>query len=284
MLYGLKENSMTLTSIGEKNIHAFAPLMQGISPEDVRFSIGAVEDDRAVGVCMFDVLDEALVLDYIYVLKEYRRKGIGSAMLKGFIEEIKAAEPTAIHINFPDVSKDLMGFFTAMDFKLMPEGKAYRIKAEDILDTEVFNRVTSQKINHRIERLFDITEKEKKSIWDSFEKAELDADIIDNRTLSKDLSLVAFDKDEDTPEALVLCEEDESSVSILFIVNFRHDTKALLDIIHALKDAVLVKKGTDCDLVFVTMDEKMEEFAKTLVGEEDEFKSVGYIMSGVLML
>ncbi len=275
---------MTLTGIGEKNISAFAPLMSGFSLDDVSIAVGAIHDDKAVGVVLLDAVDEALMLDYIYVVPEYRRKGIATDMLWGVIYEISSAEPAALHVNYPESSEALHGFFLSMGFKLYRDGRSYRIPAADILDTPAFKKVTSAKVKHRISRLSDMTNKEENDIKKAFEAARLKSNVIDNRSLSDELSLVAFDGETDEPEALVLCEEGDKIVSIVFLVSFKHDMVALADIIHALKDAILEKKGDDCDILFVTMDEKMEAFAKTLVGEEDDFVSTGPVISGILML
>ncbi len=275
---------ITLTGIGKENVAAFEPLMFGVSPEDVRLSVGAIVDDQAVGVAMFDFLDDALMLDHIYVAEKYRRSGIASKMIWDTIDALLPAKPSALHVNYPETSEDLDGLFNSLGFKIFRDGKAYRIPAGDILDTPAFKKVTSGQIKHRISKVKDILNKEKQVIWQAFEKAELDADLIENKSLSEDLSLIAFDGESGDPESIVLCQESEKEVSILYLVNFKHDTIALVDIIHALTDAIVEKKGPDCDVLFVTMDEKMETFAKTLVGEEDEFESSGAVISGIRLL
>ena len=56
---------MTLTGIGKNNIKAFEPLMGGYTLGDIKIAVGAIQDDRAAGVLLFDILDDALMLDYI---------------------------------------------------------------------------------------------------------------------------------------------------------------------------------------------------------------------------
>ena len=274
---------MTLTGIGKNNIKAFEPLMGGYTLGDIKIAVGAIQDDRAAGVLLFDILDDALMLDYIYVLPDFRKKGVATEMLKGFINEVGDPEPAAIHVNYPESAGDLHGFFSSMGFKLFRDGSSYRIPAADILDTPAFNKVISGKPKHRLSRLKDITNKEKNDIKKAFENARLDSDIVDDKAISGDLSVIAFDGVSDEPEAMVLCEDGKDVVSILYLVNFRHDTLALVDIIHGLKAAIIEKNGGKCDLLFVTMDEKMEAFAKTLVGDEDEFESKGAVISGIYM-
>ncbi len=273
-----------LTGIGKENVKSFEPLMLGFSPEDEKLSVGAIVDDKAVGVALFDFLDESLMLDHIYVAEKYRRSGIATKMILDTIDALRPARPSALHVNYPETSEDLHGLFLSLGFKLFRDGKSYRIPAKDILDTPAFNKVTSGKIKHRISKVKDIIKKEKNTIWQAFENANLDADLIENRSLSEDLSLVAFDGESGDPESIVLCQESENEVSILYLVNFKHDTIALVDMIHALSDAIVEKKGEDCDILFVTMDDKMEAFARTLVGEEDEFGTAGAVISGIMMI
>ncbi len=275
---------ITLTGIGKENVEAFEPIMFGISTEDEKLSVGAIVDDTAVGVAMFDFLDEAIMLDHIYVSEKYRRSGIATKMIVDTVNALAPAGPSALHVNYPEAAEDLHGLFLSLDFKIFRDGKSFRIPAKAILDTPAFNKVTSGKIKHRISKVKDIIKKEKHVIWQAFEKADLDADIIENKSLSEDLSLIVFDGESGEPQSIVLCQESEKEVSILYLVNFQHDTMALVDIIHALSDAIVEKKGDDCDILFVTMDEKMETFAKTLVGEEDEFETTGAVISGILMI
>ncbi len=85
---------MKLTSIDESNLDAFSFLMPGIELAEEELYVGAIEDDRAVGAAVLSGNSELISVEYIYVLEDYRKKGIGSAMVT---ESAKAME--AKHIS-----------------------------------------------------------------------------------------------------------------------------------------------------------------------------------------
>ena len=78
---------MELTGIGVENLEAFRPLMGGRGLESSRVALGAICDGRPAGTAMFTDIDDALMLDHIYVSPDHRRQGTGRAMVKGFLEE-----------------------------------------------------------------------------------------------------------------------------------------------------------------------------------------------------
>ena len=73
---------MEFTKIVKENRDAFQPLLFGAELSDYAFALGAVEEDEAAGVVLFNYLDDALMLDYIYVSDKVRRRGIGTALVE----------------------------------------------------------------------------------------------------------------------------------------------------------------------------------------------------------
>ena len=71
---------MQLTRVDKENYDGFAPLTFGKNIEDFDVVIGAIEDETAVAIAMFNIVEEVLMLDYIYVDEDYRRRGIASEM------------------------------------------------------------------------------------------------------------------------------------------------------------------------------------------------------------
>ena len=272
-----------LTGISKENIEAFEPLLFGRRISGSQLAVGAIVDDMAVGAALFDAVDEILMLDYIYVSSEYRRKGIATKMINGLISEISFAEPSAIHVNFPGEAEDLLGLFLSLHFKLFRDGTSFSVSSDAFMQSDVMKKITSQKIRSRIIRVSEMTEKNKKTVRDAFEKADLFPNMAEDPALSKDLSIVSLDE-KDVPRSCLLAMEGEDTVVIHYLVNFRNETAALLEIINAFSKLVEVKYKNGCNIRFVTMDEKMQAFVEKLVDDKELIANSGPVVSGTRTL
>lgn len=128
-----------LTGIGSENFDSFSFLMPGHSYLDYDICIGAVEDGEAAGVALYNAVENALMLNYIYVAEKFRRRGIASAILNDFLEEIDDAGAVAVHINFPEFARDIYHFVVAQKFKIFRDGKAYVLPVEKLLNSARLN-------------------------------------------------------------------------------------------------------------------------------------------------
>ncbi len=104
---------------------------------------------------------------------------------------------------------------------------------------------------------------------------DMEEDIIDDSSLSKELSLVTLDAEEDVPSACILCRKDRQNIAIIYLVNFSKDPFQLVDLMRVLTDRIKKKDYTDNDLVFVTMDDYMRKLPETLLGGDDLLESRG---------
>ncbi|MBQ7507427.1 MAG: GNAT family N-acetyltransferase, partial [Lachnospiraceae bacterium] len=141
---------MELTGIGSENEAAFRHLMPGMDIRDYRVAVGAIEEGHAAGVALYNDLDEALMLDYIFVAEEYRRRGIGTALIEEFLEEIKDFGAAALHVNYPEKEKALHSFFSSLDFLLYRDGDSYRISLKKLLKSDRLNHLLKAEPKHLV--------------------------------------------------------------------------------------------------------------------------------------
>ncbi len=73
---------MAFTGINESNFEYFSDLLSDFKYSENKMYIGAIEDGKAVGAGEFSSDGNLLILDGIFVIPEYRRRGIATAMLK----------------------------------------------------------------------------------------------------------------------------------------------------------------------------------------------------------
>ena len=122
---------MKLTSITEQNKDYFRMLCTEDAFAELRLpehcGIGAVAGERpayiAVGLLCFhvierdDVDDGYAVIDSICVAEDYRRQGIGRAMIRELIRNLREMDVESVYIDLPEKGlSDLEHFFTACGF------------------------------------------------------------------------------------------------------------------------------------------------------------------------
>ena len=151
---------MELTGLGFENYEAFKHLMPDVIFDDYVLGIGAIEDNKAAGVALFNFLGDAIMLDYIYVAEPFRRKGIATAMIDGIIEQL-IVYPVAMHINYSENASDIHEFVIASGFKIFRDGHAWRVPVKNMIDSAVFNKLIDRTPGHRVVPLKTLTNDEK---------------------------------------------------------------------------------------------------------------------------
>ncbi len=275
---------MELTGIGIENIEAFLPLMPTSGATDYRVAIGAIEDDKAVGVALYNDLGDALMLDYIYVAPEYRRRGIGSAMIDDFLKEIEGTGAVAIHINYPEQSEELHKFFEASGFRLYRDGISWRIPVEALLNSKSLAKLLKAPSKNKVLTMAELNRHEQQILRNAMVKEKMDPSIVGDSTLCDALSLVTLNVEKDAPMACIFSQKSRNEICVLYLVNFTRDPMQLVDLFRAFKEVIEKEAYEDNDLLVVTMDEGMEKFIKGLVGSEDKLINEGNVVSGIRML
>ena len=273
-----------LTGIGSENFDSFSFLMPGHSYLDYDICIGAVEDGEAAGVALYNAVENALMLDYIYVAEKFRRRGIASAILNDFLEEIDDAGAVAVHINFPEFARDIYHFVVAQKFKIFRDGKAYVLPVEKLLNSARLKKLFQNPQKNRVVELSELTRFERSVLIRKLDSQEMEEDIINDSSLSKELSLVTIDAAENVPSACILCRKDRLNIAIIYLVNFSKDPFQLVDLMRVLTDRIKKKDYTDNDLVFVTMDDYMRKLPETLLGGDEILESRGDVISAIRMI
>ncbi len=273
-----------LTGIGKENFASFSFLMPGHNYSDYDICIGAIEDGEAAGVALYNAVEDALMLDYIYVAEKFRRRGIASALLNDFLEEIGDAGAIAVHINFPELAKDLYHFIVAQKFKIFRDGKAYVLPVEQLLNSARLKKLFQNPQKNRVVELSELTRFERSVLRRKLDSQDMEENIIDDSSLSRELSLVTLDATDDVPSACILCRKNRHYITIIYLVNFSRDPFQLVDLMRVLTERIKKMEYTDSELVFVTMDDYMRKLPETLLGGEDLLVSRGDVISAIRMI
>ena len=274
---------MELTGIGSENEAAFSHLMPGIDIRDCRVAVGAIEEGRAAGVALYNDLDEALILDYIFVAEEYRRRGIGTALIEDFLEEIKDSGAAALHVNYPEKEKALHGFFSSLGFLLYRDGDCYRVSLKKLLKSERLNRLLKAEPKHLVCPVRELSKTEKQVLKNAMREQNLDENILDSEGLTAGLCLASLD-DQKKPVACILGRVHKKEIAILYLVNFSKDPMMLTELLRVFRDAVMEVSYRDSELIFVTMDDKMKRFAEILLEDKEALVWEGKVISAIRMI
>ncbi len=272
---------MKFTRIEKENYEAFAPLAFGERLEDYDIVIGAIEDGEAAGIAMFTILDEVLMLDYLYVSEKYRKRGSAKEMLGSFIEGIEAIGPAAIHTNFSENCEGMWPLLVSLGFIFFKDGAAFSVKIRDLYESPVVKKLISGKRKNKIIQLSSLTPTERKQIQRRMAEADLDPDTVANTGLCDELSLIALDEKTGDPGALILCKRLEETIVVDYLANFNKDLKHMTDLFGAIYEKAEEMGLIDGELLFVTLDDKKQEFVEKIVGDSSLLHSEGMVVSAM---
>ncbi len=275
---------MELTGIGTENINAFLPLMAGVDPADFRVAIGAIENGKAAGVALYNDLGDAIMLDYIFVLPEMRRKGIGTALVESFLDEIGDTCATALHVNYPEKSEELHGFFSSRGFRIFRDGHSWRVPIKALYDSEGLRRLMKTPAKSRVVKVNDLVGRERNILRALLEDEELDPGILSDGSLADELSFVAIDDATGAPEAVMLCEKNGETITVLYLANFSQETARLIDLFRKFAEAAEAGGHLGKDMIFVTMNDVMQKFVSKMVGSEELLINEGNVISAIRMI
>ena len=254
---------MQLTSIGESNIDAFQYLMPGIVLNDSSLFVGAIEDEKAVGAAVLSGDSKLITLEYIYVLQDYRKKGIGTALVT---ESAKAMEAKHIAACFSDDEKSLPGFFESLGFLMSDDAESYSVPVKFLLESEHIKKMLSSKRPAGVKSVAELRNAEKQLLFNKLSE-ERGESILFDAEFDPQLSFVTISPDSKEITSYILCEKMENVITIMFLRNYSGNAAELMILFAALAQRGSNDEYADCDICFVTQNEGVTELMKKLVGE-----------------
>ncbi len=268
---------MTICRINDENINGFLNVIKPEYMGDI--SVGAIDGDRAVGAAAYSYIESlgSLVLDYIYVDTDHRRQGFGKALVNDILEKTEAV---AIHVNFPDSSEDLYGFFKKLGFALAPEDDIYNIPVKVFLNSELVQRAVRNKGKGRIVGLDGISDKQKKLLDDGILRSGVELSASEGADRSNSLSLVSINEENDSPQAAILCSRQADDIVVELLYSSANDPAVLSGLFKALYEVIDKEGLLEANLTFVTSVESIESLVQKMAGSAA--KPVGMMVNGML--
>ena|GEM_PF-5449240 len=284
---------MTLTKVGESNKKAFEPLLFGLDPtQKNRIALGVLISKMPVGIGVFDLDGSVVTITHLYVLEKYRRKGVGTEIINGFLQDAAAYSyfaASADYISDPATNR----FFEKQDFSVIEEDPLFAIPLKGLVSGTVMKFLSLGKEKRTVLSVAELSGMQMRGLNTELVQNDLDPEAL-FMGINKELSLVLFDKEGRKPLSLVVVDDVDRDVCIRYICNFTNNPANIRMILYRL--GKIIKKTCDTEtgnLLFVIVDPAMEKLVayicqevsptsdnhmanayKMLMNEEGEFDNV----------
>lgn len=268
---------MTVTIISDTESKKLKTLVPpDVFEKNVTF-IGALdENDDIMGLLAISELSgRAWDIPYIYVVKAFRRQGVGRRLFDYISDLARNNGVSDITVSYIDDSKrnPLSGFFQSMQFEEMDSSELYQIPLSLALDALDSNKSLSGHASGLVIPLkllksgqwYSVTEKinrlAKNDGSDGFFAVPYPRTHFDD-----EYSLVILDKDS-TPEGLILCTLDDTILNIDYLCSLNPHNP----MISAMLIKELCRKASqqteDLEVHFHAYNPKMSKLGKVLLGD-----------------
>ncbi len=252
---------MQLTTIDQDNQEAFLPLLFGNKIGNGKLLIGAVEDEKPVGALVLSRSESAAYIDHIFVREDYRRRGIGTALIN---ETEKVIAFNCFRTSFLDSNEELMYFFESLGFSFNGETEYYSIYAKDFSKSKFIRQLLSHDVNKAVISMEGMTNEQRNGLFNLM-KEKGEEDLLASDSLSKDLSFVSFDPSDNDPKAVLLCDKNDDDITITLLENYTEDNLHVPKLITAFSLAVKEQGLLDCNIDFVTINDSIRDFVEKIV-------------------
>ncbi|MBR1670998.1 MAG: GNAT family N-acetyltransferase [Butyrivibrio sp.] len=152
----------------EENREYFADVIPDvIALKDNRVAVAAVDDDgRVLGAISYVAINYAYEIDWIYVLPDVRRQGIGLSLVDEVLRAVMLSGerlPVTARYEFTEEDQQMHAFFlSCTNMMTSYSHERYYIKASDIKSSEVLHSMRTEDLI--IQPFFDETEQDQKEI------------------------------------------------------------------------------------------------------------------------
>ncbi|MCR5099231.1 MAG: GNAT family N-acetyltransferase [Lachnospiraceae bacterium] len=265
---------MEFTGIGERNYQSFSNLLPGVGLSRDKMYIGAIEDNTAVGAGEFSSDGDLLVLDSIFVIDNYRRRGIASAMLCEISTFAESAGAGGIWADYPsDEGTD--AFLKDCGFVTMEDCVFYQVPIRDILESEasqeIFGMIPDKPENSiRVCSFADLSSSQLNNIKSKL--VESDIDDVDKMisTLPDPTTSIAVYRDAHRKDigAVIITDVTGDYVTIKYMANMGGNPKDFALLLKSFYKMTLKKHLTYKTLSFCTVEQEIKQIIEKFAGHE----------------
>ncbi|MCR4908002.1 MAG: GNAT family N-acetyltransferase [Lachnospiraceae bacterium] len=205
-----------------------------LSPE--RF--GVLDGDTPCGSVIYSVTEDRIRLHSFFVQWEYRRKGVGSAMMSHLIRLGKEKGAMFITANFFHIQEAMVQFLLSFGFIITDEPGIYFFSLEDALQSQTVWKYLFERTYPDICRsFFELSEKERKAVTEYLAKGGYPVLRTKEPGFQYYLSFCVFGKKGEVKSVLLTFGFD-SSIIIDYMMGSGRDNTSMLLLFRRLLEAL----------------------------------------------
>ncbi|MBQ6132792.1 MAG: GNAT family N-acetyltransferase [Lachnospiraceae bacterium] len=262
---------MEITRITKENIEYFLPLL----PEGMDFSryslLGLIgDDDEAVAAMALSGTSAMVEIEWLYVDHEKRRRGVASLFLQ-LLAEAFQDEVEAICVSYPPDLDGADEFFYSNGF-FQTEGDAvWLITVKDALELPEIKKIKKLKERQDIKAYtLDKLSGGLGRLFKQFVREETgDTLLLDSCDPAVSIGIIDTEKMEFN-SCILVDRLAESRYQISLLLN-RGNGILVAYLIYAFLELCEKKDLSDITLQFAAVNEHVERFAQTLLGDNEDF-------------
>ncbi len=252
---------MQLTKIVSENLAAFEPILGGVRINPEQLGVGAVEDGKAVGAAVFSALNDTLIVDYIFVVEEYRQKGIGRALVEN-TNEVLGTE--SIFAAFIDDREDLLIFFNRLGFILAPDTYCYKLPVKEFLELDTIKKLIKMPIPCTVETVAEMKHQDKYELRDDLRRFAAQ-EIFDEDELFIPLSLVTYKQGTQDVATCLFCEKHDKQIIVTLLTSFTNNVADITYLFSAFAKAIVEEGLDDNEICFVSANDSVTALVLKLI-------------------
>lgn len=244
------------------------------------------EKDMPVGFTALTITEESLLIEYISVLEEYRRRGAGTLMLEGAGEMAEAAGIDMLEIYYnalfgiEDIPRQ---FLLENGFLMSEEGDLMEFTSGDLLYSDYVKNIRYPKEldTYNCIPLGQLS-KARESRLAKLLKKHGGGDFLP--FCNSDMSFLCEKGGEE--KGCILCgyDEDAGTITIMKLAEFSKDPMCAAKLLIKLGHYVAENLSKETGAMFLKTQEFKVALAEKLLGDESRLKSAGALLHGVKMI
>ena len=235
---------MELTRIGSNNWGVFSSVIYDAYSQNARevLRIGAIEDGKVCGALSmsFFLSEGQAFIDSLYVVPEFRKKGIGHALAEE-AERLAAERANTLEAEFYGDAKDLSAFFNSQGFACIPGEPIYDYDVNKLLANKQYAGYCSKRLSGVTSMKFsDMTSAQKNRVFELLNKNGERNTESNTAGFSQDLSVSVYRSDDmRTPRATLIATEADKKVNIAQLYGSgKNNPKFILAAIFGFTEAI----------------------------------------------
>ena len=240
---------MEFTRIGNQNWNIFSSVVYDAYTQNAKevLRIGAIEDGKVCGAVSmsFFLSEDQAFIDSLYVVPEFRRKGIGMELLKE-AERLATAQAHCLEAEYYADSEELSAIFAKAGFACIPGEPIYDFDLKKLLSNKQYAEYCKKKLSGITTYNFaSMTQAQKNRIFELLHKNGERNTEDNTEGFSPELSIAIYRGDDmRTPRACLLATEYNNKVNIAQLYGSgKNHPKYIMATIFGFTDAIKNKGG-----------------------------------------